>query len=90
MFNEFVSWYGLTRAPEFYNIYKENVTTNLSLNIFTDLLPMATHLAESRDISNYSIGRGQVYDWINYSGAMVLVPIRESVLDVMREVISEP
>jgi LCP family protein required for cell wall assembly len=90
MFNQFVSWYGLSRAPEFYNIYKENVTTNLSPNIIFDLLPLATHLAESRDINNYSIGRGQVYDWINYSGAMVLVPIRESVLEVMREVISEP
>jgi len=47
-------------------------------------------LAESRQVDNYSIGAGQVYSWTNYSGAMVLVPIREPVLEVMRQVISEP
>jgi LCP family protein required for cell wall assembly len=89
-FNQLVSINGLKRVPELYEIYKENVTTNIDFNLLTDLLPVAFHLADTREISNYSIGRGQVYDWINYSGAMVLVPIRESVLEVMRQVISEP
>jgi hypothetical protein len=31
-----------------------------------------------------------VYSWTNTSGAMVLVPVREAVLEVMRQVISEP
>jgi LCP family protein required for cell wall assembly len=89
-FNQLVSMNGLARAPELYDIYKQNVTTNIDFNLLTDLLPVALHLAESREIGNYSIGKGQVYDWINYSGAMVLVPIREPVLEVMRQVISEP
>jgi len=90
VFNQLISINGLSRIPELYDIYKKNVETNIDLNLITDLLPVALQLAESRDINNYSIGRGQVYDWINYSGAMVLVPVRESVLEVMREVISEP
>jgi LCP family protein required for cell wall assembly len=90
VFAQLVSVNGLTRVPELYDIYKENVETNIDLNLITNLLPVAIRQVESRDISNYSIGKGQVYDWINYSGAMVLVPVRESVLEVMREVISEP
>ncbi len=90
VFNQLISINGLSRIPELYDVYKKNVETNIDLNLITDLLPVALQLAESREVSNYSIGRGQVYDWINYSGAMVLVPVRESVLDVMREVISEP
>jgi LCP family protein required for cell wall assembly len=90
VFTQLISINGLSRIPELYDIYKKNVETNIDLNLITDLLPVALKLAESREINNYSIGRGQVYDWINYSGAMVLVPVRESVLEVMREVISEP
>jgi LCP family protein required for cell wall assembly len=90
IFKRLVSINGLSRVPELYDIYKKNVETNIDFNLISNLLPVALRQAESRDINNYSIGRGQVYDWINYSGAMVLVPVRESVLEVMREVISEP
>jgi LCP family protein required for cell wall assembly len=90
VFSQLISINGLSRIPELYDIYKKNVETNIDLNLITDLLPVALKLADSREINNYSIGRGQVYDWINYSGAMVLVPVRESVLEVMREVVSEP
>jgi LCP family protein required for cell wall assembly len=90
VFDRLISTYGLASVPELYDMYKQNVITNIDLNMITNLLPVAFHLAESREIGNYSIGRGQVYDWINYSGAMVLVPMREQVLEVMRQAISEP
>ncbi|OGO60818.1 MAG: hypothetical protein A2032_02160 [Chloroflexi bacterium RBG_19FT_COMBO_49_13] len=89
-FDQLISLDGLKRAPELYNIYTQNVSTNLNFDVLSSLLPIATHLAESRQVDNYSIGAGQVYSWTNYSGAMVLVPIREPVLEVMRQVISEP
>jgi LCP family protein required for cell wall assembly len=89
-FNQLISMYGLSRVPDLYDIYQQNVTTNITFDLITDLLPVAAHLADSREIGNYSIGKGQVYDWINYSGAMVLIPMREQVLEVMRQVISEP
>ena len=85
-----ISLNGLSRAPELYDVYKENVTTDLTFDVLSRFLPVAAHLAETREIGNYSIGREQVYDWINYSGAMVLVPMREQVMEVMRQVISEP
>jgi LCP family protein required for cell wall assembly len=89
-FNTLISLNGIKRAPELYEIYKANVTTNLTFDVMARFIPLAAHLANTQDIDNYSIGAEQVYDWTNYSGAMVLVPIRESVLDVMRQVISGP
>jgi len=90
LFDQLISLDGLQRVPELYNIYKQNVTTNLTFTDLTDFLPIATSLAGSRQISRYSIGEDQAYDWTNYNGAMVLVPVRESVLELMRKVISEP
>jgi LCP family protein required for cell wall assembly len=81
---------GLQRAPELYAIYKQNVTTNLDLDIVASLLPIATHFADSQEVGRYSIGEEQIYNWTTTSGAMVLIPIREKVLEVMRQVISQP
>jgi polyisoprenyl-teichoic acid--peptidoglycan teichoic acid transferase len=90
IFEKLISLNGLSRAPELYDVYKDNVTTDLTFDVLSRFLPVAAHLAETNEIGNYSIGREQVYDWINYSGAMVLVPMREQVMEVMRQVISEP
>lgn len=89
-FRSIVSINGLSRVPELYDIYTQNITTNVDLHLITYLLPVALRQANSPDINNYSIGREQVYDWINSYGSMVLVPLREPVMEVMREVISGP
>jgi polyisoprenyl-teichoic acid--peptidoglycan teichoic acid transferase len=80
----------LTRAPELYDIYRNNVTTDLSLNDVVSMLPLAAKLTDTSRIHRFAIGPGQVYDWTNYSGAMVLVPIREAVLEVMYQVLNSP
>jgi LCP family protein required for cell wall assembly len=90
IFDKLVSLNGLQRAPELYQIYKDNVTTNLDFNFLSSFLPIAYQLAASGSIERNSIGAGQVYSWTTPSGAMVLVPMREQVLEVMRHVISEP
>jgi LCP family protein required for cell wall assembly len=90
VFDQLLNIDGLRRAPELYEIYQQNVTTNLDFDFLSGFLPIAYNLAESRDVGRYSIGDGQVYNWTNTSGAMVLIPIRESALEVMRQVISEP
>jgi LCP family protein required for cell wall assembly len=89
-FKQVISLDGLSHVPDLYEIYRNNVSTNIPLSLAIRLIPIAAHQADSPEISRYSIGAGQVYNWTNYSGAMVLVPVRESVMDVMREVISEP
>lgn len=90
IFDKFISLNGMARLPELYQIYKQNVTTDLDFNFLSSMLPIASHLADSQNIGRYMIGDAQVYDWTTPGGAMVLIPIREAVLQVMRQVISEP
>jgi len=90
IFEQLLSLDGLGRAPELYEIYQQYVTTNLDFDVLLNLLPIASHLADTQEVGRYTIGDAQVYDWTNTNGAMVLVPIRESVMGVMRQVISEP
>jgi LCP family protein required for cell wall assembly len=89
-FKKVVSINGLLRAPELYETYQNSVDTDINFEFIARFLPLAMHLANNYDVGRYAIGRGQVYDWVNYNGAMVLVPYRDKVLEVMREVISQP
>jgi LCP family protein required for cell wall assembly len=88
LFKTLISLNGLSRAGELYEIYQDNVITDMSFEQMTDLLPLASQLTDFSRIENYYIGVGQVYDWVNYSGAQVLMPIREAVLQVMRNALN--
>lgn len=90
LFDKLISLDGLQRASDLYNVYQQNVTTNLTLNVLMRFLPIATKVAGGSSIARQSIGEDQAYDWTTSSGAMVLVPVQEKVLEVMRQVISEP
>ena len=88
--NRLLSLNALTRAPELYEIYRNNVTTDLSVENVLSMIPLAAKLSDSSRIHRFAIGPGQVYNWTNYSGAMVLVPIREAVLAVMYQALNSP
>ncbi len=90
IFDQLISLDGLSRASELYDIYQQNVITNFSFDDISRFLPLAAHLGSSQDVGRFSIGSQQVYSWTTPAGAMVLVPIHDPVLDVMRQVISEP
>ena len=90
LFDQLVSIDGLQRLPELYGYYHQSVTTDLDLGTLTSLLPTAIHMGDASNIGRYSIGDAQVYDWTNTNGAMVLVPIREQVLAIMSQAISQP
>jgi LCP family protein required for cell wall assembly len=88
--NRLLSLNALTRVPELYDIYRNNVTTDLSVEDVLGMLPLAARLSDTSRIHRFAIGPGQVYNWTNYSGAMVLVPIREAVLAVMYQALNSP
>jgi len=90
IFHKLLSLDAVNRAPELYQAYVHNVTTDLSLDDIRPLLPLAAQLGDSSRIHRYAIGSGQVYDWINFSGAQVLMPIREAVIAVMRQALNSP
>ncbi len=90
IFQQMMTLKAFQHAPQLYEAYKQNVTTDMDFMAITRLFPVAYNLYQNHSIEGYSIGEQQVYDWTTYGGAMVLVPIREKVLEIMRQVISEP
>lgn len=85
LFQKLMSLDAIRRAPEFYEIFKESVTTDIGLIQILTWLPLVAVVAESGDLHNYYIGPGQVYDWITPDGAMVLVPNQGSVMEIIRK-----
>ena len=89
-FSKLVSLDGIKRAPELFKIYSDNVTTNLSFSDLTPLLPLAAKMANDPQISRYYIGQEHVTNWVTSTGAQVLLPNREAVLEVMRQALNSP
>ncbi len=85
IFERLLSLDVLRRAPEFYNLYKDSVQTNLGLVDTLKWLPFATQISQSRNIKTYGLTYNHVYDWITPEGAMVLVPQQEPMMQVIRK-----
>ncbi|MEW5873294.1 MAG: LCP family protein [Chloroflexota bacterium] len=85
IFEKMLSLDALRRAPEFYQLYKSNVTTDIGLVQILTWLPLVAKVAESRDIHQYYIGPNVVSDWITPGGAMVLLPNQDGVMRIIRK-----
>jgi len=85
LLEKFLSMDAVTRAPEFYEIYKDSVTTNLSFSDMLPLLPIAANLTDPSKLNQYYIGPKQVYDWITPAGAMVLMPRPDEIRRILRK-----
>jgi LCP family protein required for cell wall assembly len=90
VFDRLLQLDSVTRAPELYQIYRENVTTNLEFKDFAALLPVAARLTDTSRLHHYFIGPAEVTGWITPTGAQVLLPNREAVLGVMRQALNSP
>ncbi len=90
IFQKLLSMDALTRAPQIYEIYRQNVTTDMTFEQMAEFLPLAAQLSDLEGIQRYSIGPAQVVSWINYSGSQVLLPVQESVIEIMKKVLSSP
>jgi LCP family protein required for cell wall assembly len=90
IFQKLMSLDAVRRAPDLYNIYVNNVLTNIRFEDAAPLLPLATQLLDVTRIHRYSIGYEQLVPWVNSSGAQVLLPVQEAVLSVMRQALNSP
>jgi LCP family protein required for cell wall assembly len=90
MINKLMSLYTIAKIPELYQIYVENVTTNIKLNDLIPLIPVAARIKNTEKIQNYYIGRGQVTSWTTPGGAAVLLPKRDAVFSVLRQALNSP
>ena len=89
-FDKFLNLNWLTRVPDLYETYRENVETNISLDVILPMLPVALKVKDSGEINHYYIGTKQVQPWLNTYGSQVLIPIREAVLEVMEQALNTP
>jgi anionic cell wall polymer biosynthesis LytR-Cps2A-Psr (LCP) family protein len=89
-FKKLISLDALNQAPQLYEIYNQSVITDMGFDEMAQLIPLAAELRDLSRLNRYYIGPQQVYSWINFSGAQVLVPYRDAVLDVMRQALSTP
>ena len=75
----------IRRAPELYAAYKESVTTDMTLLDMLTFLPLAARLTDSSNIHHHFIGPKQVNNWITPGGAMVLLPVQDEIMRVIRK-----
>lgn len=85
IFDKFLTIGALTRIEYFFEAYNTYVQTNFSMMDILKLLPIAPIIKETDAIHNYVIGQDQVYDWITYEGAMVLLPDTNAIQSILRE-----
>lgn len=85
LFDKLLSLNALRRVPELYDLYDDNVTTDITLIDLLTWLPLAANVAETRDINHYYINSKQVYDWITPGGAMVLLPDKGAVMQIIKK-----
>jgi LCP family protein required for cell wall assembly len=83
LFERLVSLNGIEKAPELYDIYKENVTTNMDWQDIAPLLPLAAQLSDTSQIRHYYIGPAQVTSWTTPGGAQVLLPNYQAINAVL-------
>jgi polyisoprenyl-teichoic acid--peptidoglycan teichoic acid transferase len=92
VFMKLISLDAVKRVPELFSLYRENIITDLTLGDVTPLMGLASELGSNpSQIDAFFIGPEQVTDFrAPSSGAQVLLPNVEDVLDVMREALNAP
>lgn len=85
IFNRMLTLENIPKVKEFYDIYKDAVTTNMSLGDLLPIIPLAVKLVDSSRINQYYIGPRQVYNWITPEGAMVLLPDVAAIRKIIRK-----
>lgn len=83
--DKLISMDAIRRAPELYALYSDSVKTDLRLLDVIVFLPLAAQLRDTSRIHQYFIGPKQVSNYITPGGAMVLLPQRDAIMNVIRK-----
>jgi polyisoprenyl-teichoic acid--peptidoglycan teichoic acid transferase len=76
----------VNRLPELFEIYRQNVETNLTLEIIAPLVDVAPHLGEPGTIKGYTITPSDTIPYrVPESGAQVLLPIQENINAIIQQ-----
>ena len=88
IFSRLMSLDAILKIPDLFSAYTTYVDTDIPLTEIISLVPLASQIYDDGDIRNYVIGYDQVYDFITYTGAQVLMPYDNAIQEVMIEALS--
>ena len=90
LFDRFFALDTLSRIPQLYDIYAQNVTTNLDLSTVISLSQTALKLTDKSRISNYYINNASVSEWVTPGGAQVLLPKFGAIRQILNKALNAP
>lgn len=91
IFYKMVSLNGLQRAPELYDLYKNNVTTNATFSDIAPLMGLAAEMSgNTSNLSTYQIDRSQVTSYTTNTGAAVLLPDYDAIMNTLKQALYAP
>jgi anionic cell wall polymer biosynthesis LytR-Cps2A-Psr (LCP) family protein len=90
IFNRLLSLNALVRAPELYQQFRDAVETDMTLEDVLPFVPLAPLLSKPESIRRYTIGPGQVYDYVAEGGAWVLWPDQNAIMEIIIEAVYMP
>ena len=85
-----LSMNAIERADELYDIYIENVSTNLAWPDILPMLPLAVQLSDTSRIQHYFIGPAELINWVTPSGGQVLLLRQEAIIAVLKQALGSP
>lgn len=83
IFNKLISLDGLSKASDMYNLYKKNVSTNMSFDQMARFLPLAAKMTDTSLIKRYVVTSKYTTSYVTSTGAMVLLPDREAIREML-------
>lgn len=84
VFKKLMSLDAITKAPQLYQEFRNNVETDIPLDLAIKLATFAPGLVSNPGkIQRYAIGPGEVWNYTTDTGAQVLIPIPERIQAIL-------
>ncbi len=80
----------ISKIPQLFNTYSNNVTTNLDAGILVSLSPTAAMLSDKSRITQYFINDSAVNAWVTPGGAQVLLPNYQAIHKILTKALNSP
>ncbi|MCJ7715486.1 MAG: LCP family protein [Anaerolineales bacterium] len=90
IFDRFLSLDILSKIPNLYNTYINNLTTDLDLGTVISLAPTAAKLSDKSLIKQYFINQDVVSSWVTPGGAHVQLPNYNAIRRILKNALNSP
>ena len=88
--NRFFALDTITKIPQLFDTYTNNVTTNLDLGTILSLGPTAVKMKDKSNIKQYFINQDAVSSWVTPGGAQVLLPNFNAIRNILKKALNSP